>query len=96
MVEIQDATAASFAVDLASVLSSRLIVWLGSRFFLLIGGLYILVRVRRGFRQVGRITRGELEQQSPGRAGLQTAHSKSAAIGRSTGPLQPASSEARE
>lgn len=96
VVEIQDATVASIAVDLASVLSSRLIVWLGIRFFLLIGGLYIVVRMRRGFRHVNRILRGELEQQSPGRAGLQPAHSKSSAVGRSTGPLQPASSKARE
>jgi hypothetical protein len=96
VVEIQDATSASIAVDLASVLSSRLIVWLGSRFFLLIGSLYIAVRMRRGFRHFGRIVRGELEQQSPVRAGLQAAHSKSTAVGRSTGPLQPASSEASE
>ncbi|HXI91871.1 MAG TPA: hypothetical protein VNO24_17795, partial [Blastocatellia bacterium] len=96
VVEIQDATSASIAVDVASVFSSRLIVWLGSRFFLLIGGLYIAVRMRRGFRRVGRIMRGEIEQQSPAHAGLQAAHSKLAAVGRSTGPLQPAGSEARE
>src|SRR5262249_19617243 len=38
VVAIEGATAASAVVDIASVLSSRSIVWLGGRFVLLLGG----------------------------------------------------------
>jgi len=56
-VEIEDATAASAALDVASVLSSQSIVWLGGRFVLLLGALYAAVRVRRGIRRLGRAAR---------------------------------------
>src|SRR5262249_10007789 len=82
-VEIQDATEVSFAVDVASVFSSRSIVWLGSRFVLLVVGLYVSVRIRRGLRHLGRIKSSRPERRF-------------AIGGRSTVPLQHAGSEARE
>ena len=53
VIEIEDATVASAAVDVVSVLSSRSIVWLGGRFVLLLGGLYAAVRIRRSIRRLG-------------------------------------------
>ena len=52
VVEIEDATAVSAAVDVASVISSRSIVWLGERFLLLLASLYGAIRIRRSIRRL--------------------------------------------
>jgi hypothetical protein len=52
VVEIEDATAASAAVDVASVISSRSIVWLGERFLLLLSALYAAIRIRKSIRNL--------------------------------------------
>lgn len=51
-VEINDETTASMAVDVASAVSSRSVVWLGGKFVIVLAILYAAVRARRLFGRV--------------------------------------------